>query len=381
MAFAIADRVQETSTTTGTGTIVLSGAVTGYQTFAVIGDNNTTYYAIADQVGANWEVGIGTYYLANTSLSRTTILASSNANTAVPFSAGSKSVFVTYPAERAIYANSSNITTITNLVSSNVLATGGTLDNVIIGATTATNASFTNLTLTNQLIANASSGTSGQLLASAGANASPYWSTSPAFPTGTRLLFQQTAAPTGWTKDTTYNNYALRITSGTVTTGGTVGFTTAFASQAVSGTVGTSGSTTATGSVASTGSTTVSGSVGSTTLSTSQVPNATGSMGLHGSGGGSSFWQPSGVYSTSTIDTTQYIPPGASSGGASSVNGWNFNAQYGNGSHNHSFTGDAHTHTSGAFTGTAHTHTGGAFTGTAINLAVQYVDAIICSKD
>ena len=162
MAFAIADRVQETSTTTGTGTIVLSGAVTGYQTFAVIGDNNTTYYAIADQVGANWEVGIGTYYLANTSLSRTTILASSNANTAVPFSAGSKSVFVTYPAERAIYANSSNITTITNLVSSNVLATGGTLDNVIIGATTATNASFTNLTLTNQLIANASSGTSGQ---------------------------------------------------------------------------------------------------------------------------------------------------------------------------------------------------------------------------
>ena len=200
-----------------------------------------------------------------------------------------------------------------------------------------------------------------------------------AFPSGTRLLFQQTAAPTGWTKDTTYNNYALRITSGTVTSGGSVAFTTAFASQAVSGTVGTSGSTTATGSVGTTGSTTATGSVGSTTLSTSQVPNATGSISPHG--GISAFWQPSGVYSTCGIDPNQYSPPNGGVGGASCINGWNFNLQFGNGSHNHSFSGDAHTHTSGAFTGTAHTHTGGAFTGTAINLAVQYVDAIICTKD
>ena len=127
MAFAIADRVQETTTTTGTGTVVLAGAVTGYQSFAVIGNTNTTYYTIADQNGANWEVGIGTYYSGNTSLARTTILASSNANAAVVFTSGIKSVFVTYPAEKAIYSDSGNVTTITNFASANVLITGGTI--------------------------------------------------------------------------------------------------------------------------------------------------------------------------------------------------------------------------------------------------------------
>jgi hypothetical protein len=127
MAFAIADRVQETTVTQGTGTVVLAGAVVGYQSFAAIGNLNTTYYTIADQAGANWEVGVGTYYLANTSLARTTILSSSNSNAAVNFGVGTKAVFVTYPAERATYADSSNITTITNFVSSNVLITGGTI--------------------------------------------------------------------------------------------------------------------------------------------------------------------------------------------------------------------------------------------------------------
>jgi len=136
MAFAIADRVQETSSTAGTGTFLLTGAVTGYQSFAVIGNTNTTYYTIADQSGTNWEVGIGTYYSSNVSLARTTILSSSNANAVVNFGAGTKSVFVTYPAERAIYADSSNITTVTNLVSGNVSITGGTLTGVNVTATT-----------------------------------------------------------------------------------------------------------------------------------------------------------------------------------------------------------------------------------------------------
>jgi hypothetical protein len=127
MAFIVQDRVQETSTSVGTGTITLAGAVTGYQSFAVIGNLNTTYYTIADQAGSNWEVGVGTYYLANTSLARTTILSSSNSNAAVTFGPGTKSVFVTYPAEQAVYADPSNITTITNFVSSNVLITGGTI--------------------------------------------------------------------------------------------------------------------------------------------------------------------------------------------------------------------------------------------------------------
>ena len=136
MAFVIGDRIQETTTTNGTGTVVLAGAVTGYQSFAVIGNTNTTYYTIADQAGANWEVGIGTYYSANTSLARTTILASSNANAAVVFTSGIKSVFVTYPAEKAIYSDSGNVTTITNFASANVLITGGTINGVSISNAT-----------------------------------------------------------------------------------------------------------------------------------------------------------------------------------------------------------------------------------------------------
>jgi hypothetical protein len=136
MAFAIADRVQETTTTTGTGTVVLDGAVTGYQSFAVVGNTNTTYYTIADQNGANWEVGIGTYYSGNTSLDRTTILASSNSNAAVVFTSGIKSVFVTYPAEKAIYSDSGNVTTITNFASANVFITGGTINGVAISNAT-----------------------------------------------------------------------------------------------------------------------------------------------------------------------------------------------------------------------------------------------------
>jgi len=136
MAFVIGDRIQETTTTTGTGTVVLAGAVTGYQSFAVIGNTNTTYYTIADQAGSNWEVGIGTYYSGNTSLARTTILASSNANAAVVFTTGIKAVFVTYPAEKAIYSDSGNVTTITNFASANVFITGGTINGVAISNAT-----------------------------------------------------------------------------------------------------------------------------------------------------------------------------------------------------------------------------------------------------
>lgn len=103
MAFVVADRVQETTTTTGTGTVTLAGAVTGFQSFAAIGNGNTTFYSIAEQSGSDWEVGIGTYTSSGTTLSRDTILASSNSGSAVNFGAGTKNVFVTYPAERAAY--------------------------------------------------------------------------------------------------------------------------------------------------------------------------------------------------------------------------------------------------------------------------------------
>jgi hypothetical protein len=110
MALVLADRVQETTTTTGTGTITLAGASTGFQSFAAVGNTNTTYYTIAGQTTSEWEVGIGTYTSSGTTLSRDTILSSSNAGSAVNFSAGTKNVFVTYPASRSVYANGTTLT-------------------------------------------------------------------------------------------------------------------------------------------------------------------------------------------------------------------------------------------------------------------------------
>jgi hypothetical protein len=97
MALVVKDRVKETTTTTGTGTVTLAGAETGFQSFSVIGDGNTTYYAIED--GTDWEVGLGTYTASGTTLSRDTILDSSNSGSLVDWGAGTKNVFVTYPAE------------------------------------------------------------------------------------------------------------------------------------------------------------------------------------------------------------------------------------------------------------------------------------------
>lgn len=106
MAFVLADRVKETTSTTGTGTITLLGAATGFQTFAAIGNANTTYYTIALQGGSEWEVGIGTYTASGTLLSRDTVLASSNSGSLVNFSAGTKDVFCDYPAKRAVVGGS-----------------------------------------------------------------------------------------------------------------------------------------------------------------------------------------------------------------------------------------------------------------------------------
>ena len=104
MALVINDRVKETSTTTGTGTLDLAGAETGYEGFvAGIGDGNTTYYAIELNSAGEWEVGIGTVTdAAPDTLSRDTIISSSNGDAAVNFSAGTKNVFCTLPAKRTI---------------------------------------------------------------------------------------------------------------------------------------------------------------------------------------------------------------------------------------------------------------------------------------
>ena len=105
MPLILSDRVKETTTTTGTGTVTLAGAVAGFQAFSVIGNGNTTYYCIVDSATGAWETGLGTYSSTGPTLARTTVLESSNSNALVNFAAGSKDVFVTYPADKAVVAD------------------------------------------------------------------------------------------------------------------------------------------------------------------------------------------------------------------------------------------------------------------------------------
>lgn len=135
MPLILRDRVQETTTTLGTGTITLAGAVSGFQSFSVIGNGNTTYYTIVSQTSNEWEVGIGTYTSSGTTLSRDTVLESSNSGSLVSFSAGIKDVFVTYPAERAVIVDSSTVA-VSNSAIMPVSAGGtgaATLTGVLIG--------------------------------------------------------------------------------------------------------------------------------------------------------------------------------------------------------------------------------------------------------
>jgi hypothetical protein len=111
MALVLADRVKETTSTTGTTDFVLSGADTGFQTFSAgVGANNTTYYAVA--LGSDFEIGLGTLSSDGLTLARTTVLQSSNSDTKVSFAAGSKFVFVTYPADKAVLTDATQ--TLTN---------------------------------------------------------------------------------------------------------------------------------------------------------------------------------------------------------------------------------------------------------------------------
>jgi len=106
MAFVVSDRVRETTSTGGTGTMTLGGAFPGFTTFGVaIGGGNTTFYTISDSTNNTWEVGAGTYTAAGNTLSRDVVFKSSNSNALVNFATGPKDIFCDLPAERAVYNN------------------------------------------------------------------------------------------------------------------------------------------------------------------------------------------------------------------------------------------------------------------------------------
>jgi hypothetical protein len=154
MAFVLDDRVRESSVTTGTGAITLAGSPNGYQRFGnVMSVGDTCWYAIV-LPGSAWETGMGTYTALNT-LTRTTVIRSSNAGSLVFFAAGTKDVYITQPASKANALNNS-------------------------------------------------------------------------FPSGTLMLFQQSAAPIYWTKQVTHNDKALRVVSGAASSGGTAAFSSVF---------------------------------------------------------------------------------------------------------------------------------------------------------
>lgn len=143
MALILADRVKESTTTTGTSDFALGGAITGFQTFAAaVGANNTTYYAIAD--GADYEVGLGTLSNDGLTLARTTVLQSSNADSKVVFAAGAKHLFVTYPADKAVFEDASgNVSLPANLSATAATFTSLTVnDNSTFGSSNSDTVNF-----------------------------------------------------------------------------------------------------------------------------------------------------------------------------------------------------------------------------------------------
>ncbi len=150
MALVLKDRVKETSTTAGTGTITLAGAVAGFQSFSAVGNGNTTYYAIVDPTTGDWEVGIGTYTSSGTTLSRDTVLSSSNSGSLVNFVANQKDVFVTYPSEKSVYEDASNVVNATSFGA--ITATSAALTTGTVSTAPASGTDIANKTYVDTLV-------------------------------------------------------------------------------------------------------------------------------------------------------------------------------------------------------------------------------------
>lgn len=141
MALILKDRVKQTAAAPGTGTITLSGSVSGFQSFASVGNGNTTYFAVVDPISGDWEVSLGTYTSSGTTLTRTTVLSSSNAGSLVNFT-GAVDVFVTYPSEKAVYEDASNVVNATSFGA--ITATSAALTTGTVSTTPASNTDIAN---------------------------------------------------------------------------------------------------------------------------------------------------------------------------------------------------------------------------------------------
>tara|TARA_B100000530_G_C15934479_1_gene478432 strand:- start:1731 stop:3203 length:1473 start_codon:yes stop_codon:yes gene_type:complete len=197
-----------------------------------------------------------------------------------------------------------------------------------------------------------------------------------AFPSGTKMLFQQTSAPTGWTKVTSgVNNHALRVVSGSAGSGGNVAFTTAFAARGITG---NSGNTTAGGNVSVANSTAggnisvananISGNVNNHTLSVNEMPSHSHNYARCVQGGNTVPWQANFKAADNGNGTTSNT-----GGGGGHSHGFSGSAH----SHNASFSGSAHNHNA-SFSGSAHNHS---ISINNLDMQVEYIDVIIASKD
>lgn len=278
MALVVADRIKESTTTTGTGTVTLLGAATGFQSFAAVGNGNTTYYCIAGQTTSEWEVGIGTYTSAGTTLARTTVLSSSNAGSLVNFSAGTKDVFVTYPASYNLNTTSSfNLGTTSialNRASASQSLTGISVDGSAATLTTPRaiyGNNFDGSAALTQIISSTYGGTGNGFTKFSGPTTAEKTFT---LPDATCTILTSNAAVTvaqGGTGQTTYTDGQLLIGN---TTGNTLTKSTLTAGTAISVTNGSGSITIAntgvTSAVAGTGIT-VSGATGAVTISIGQA--------------------------------------------------------------------------------------------------------------
>jgi hypothetical protein len=256
MPLVLKDRVRETSITAGTGTLTLNGAVAGFQSFAFIGNTNTTYYAIVDVNAGNWEVGLGTYTALGTTLSRDSVLDSSAGGVRVNFSSSIKDVFSTYPAKQAVTLD--DVQTLANKTISSPSLTGTPTAPTAAADTNTTQVATTahvfaertnTATLTNKTISSPSlTGTPTAPTAAAATNTTQVATTAHVFAerTNTATLANKTL--------TSPNLGTPTVLVGTNITGSAAGFTVGNVTGVVALVNGGTGTTTAAGARTALGS-------------------------------------------------------------------------------------------------------------------------------